>query len=230
VNHTDLSRCVVDWLLKNGQWNRAVSIDIEGDLAMLDKPTKPLLSLSIARRTDGRIEIKNFVLNEETHADEVRTFSELGTEFQQIKPLMLIGFNIRRFDSLILGVKLHRLENMLKQRKYEPWYWALRDAFGGSYVLDMMDPIRFEVAKFDKSSPKFVQLETAIAHPGFRHLKFRNTKNIVSSRMKAHGLTKWDVIYDLWKNHPKLFKQYVEGDVHDTLLLCEEIFVPKAQP
>lgn len=229
MNHIDLSRCVVDWLLKNDQWNRAVSIDIEGDLATLDDPTKLLLSLSIARRTNGGIKIKNFVLNEETNADEVRTFRELGTEFQQIEPLILIGFNIRRFDLLIFGLKLRRLDNMFKQgRNYEPWYWALRDAFGGSCILDMIDPIRFEVAKHDKTRPKFVQLETAIAHPRFRRLTFRNTKNIVSSRMKADpSLTKWDVIHDLWKNDRKLFEQYIEGDVHDTLLIAEDIFCSK---
>lgn len=230
MNHIDLSRCVVDWLLRIDQWHRAVSIDIEGDLATLDEPTKFLLSLSIARRINGRIEIKNFVLNEETSTDEVRTFRELGTEFQEIKPLVLIGFNIRLFDLLVLGLKLRQLDNLFKQeRKYEPWYWALRDAIGGSYILDMMDPIRFEIARHDKTNPKFVQLEAAIAHPRFRHLTFRNTKNIVSSRMSAHqGHTKWNVIYDLWKNDRKLFEQYIEGDVHDTLLIAEDIFCSKS--
>ena len=226
MSYIDLSKHVVDWLLKIGQWGRAVSIDIEADLATLDEPSKILLSVSMARRTNERIEIKKFILNEETTTDEVRILGELGTEFQQIKPLVLIGFNISRFDLLVLGLKMRQLDNLFKQqRKYEPWYWALREALGGSYVLDMIDHTRFEIAKHDKTSPKFVQLETAIAHPRFKHLTFKSTKRIVSSRMSAdQGHTKLDVIHDLWKNDRQLFEQYIEGDVHDTLLIAEDLF------
>ncbi|MGB9023819.1 MAG: hypothetical protein WCC94_10350 [Candidatus Bathyarchaeia archaeon] len=219
MSYIDLSRHVVDWLLKIGQWGRAVSVDIEADLATLDKPTRIPLSVAVARRTNKQIEVKKFILNEETTADEVRTVSELGTELQRIRPLAMIGWNIRQFDQMILGLKLRQLDNLFKQKKEkpEPWYWALRDAFVGSYVLDVMDPCKFEIGA--------AKLEDAIAHPRFQHLKFKNTKHIVSSRMKANqSRTKWDVIHDLWKNDRKLFEQYIEGDVHDTLLIAEDLF------
>jgi hypothetical protein len=229
VNHSDLATSVVGWLLQVNQWHRAVSIDIEGSLEMLDDPTKILLSVSIARRTNGRIEIKKFILNEETSADEARIFSELGTEFQRIRPLALIGYNNGRFDQVVLGLKLRQLEELFKrERKYEAWYWALRETVARSYVLDMMDPVRFEMATYDNAPPKIPQLENVLQHPRFKHLGFRNTKEIVSGRMKAQSRPKWDVIHDLWKSERKLFEQYIEGDVHDTLLLSEEIFVPKA--
>lgn len=221
MNYVDLSRCVVDWVMDSHRWDRVVSIDIEADLRTLDDPAEILLGIAIARRVNGQIEVKKFILNEETTTDEVRIFSELGTELQRIRPLAMIGWNIRQFDQLILGLKLRQLDNLFKQRKEkpEPWYWGLRDAFVGSYVLDVMDPYKFE------TSAKSGKLEDAIANPRFRHLKFKNTKHIVSSRMRANqSLTKGDVVHDLWKNDRKLFEQYIEGDAHDTLLIAEDLF------
>lgn len=229
MSYTDLSKCIVDWLLKIDQWHRAVSIDVEADLATLEDPEKIILSLSVARRIDNQIDIKKFVLNEETATDEVRIFGELGTEFQQIRPLILIGFGNGWFDQPILALKLRQLDDLFKQDgKYQPGYWALKDTITRSYVLDMMDPVKFEIAKYDNAPWKRHNLEKAIAHPRFKHLTFRNTKNIVSSRLTANPLlTKWEVIHDLWKNDRKSFEQYIEGDVHDTLLLSEEVFCRK---
>ena len=86
------------------------------------------------------------------------------------------------------------------------------------------DPVRFEVAKFDSSTPKFISLENTMAHKRFEHLPFMRTKNIVSNLTNNSTDNKWDVIYNLWKNNRASFNQYVEGDVHDTLLLAEELF------
>jgi hypothetical protein len=224
-----MQRHVVDWMLKNDDWHRAVSVDIEIPLGALDDPKRIALSVAVARRTHNGIEIRKFVLDEETIDDEARVFRELGNAFQQIRPLLLIGFNISRFDQPVLCLKLRQLENLFKQeRRYEPWYWALRETIGRSYVLDMMDPVRFEIAKHDRGRPKFVKLEDAIAHPMFRHLPFKNSKSIVSGRMvPSQDDTKWAVIHGLWEKDRNLFEQYIEGDVHDTLLLTEDIFCSK---
>lgn len=50
-----------------------------------------------------------------------------------------------------------------------------------------------------------------------------NTKNIVSD-IKGD---KWEVIRTLWKNDRKKFEKYIEGDVHDTLVLVEDVFGTK---
>lgn len=55
----------------------------------------------------------------------------------------------------------------------------------------------------------------------------RNKERIVSSRMNPGGRepkSKYFVIYDLWKNDRKSFEKYVKGDVHDTLLVAEDLF------
>lgn len=229
VKYIDLSRCVVDWVMDSHQWHRAVSIDIEADLRTLDDPAKILLSISIARRINGQVEIKKFVLSEETTTDEARILGELGIEFRQNSPLILIGYNNGLFDQPILALKLHQLEDVFKQgRKYQRGYWDLNDAITRSYLLDMMAPVMSEVAEYDKAPWKRLSLEEAIAHPRFKHLAFKRTKHIVSDRLTANSSpTKWDVIHDLWKNDRKLFERYIEGDVHDTFLIAEDIFRSK---
>lgn len=228
VKYEDIGRHLVHHLVENNEWYRAVSIDAEVDLRVLDDPERIPLSVSLARRVDQQIEVRKFVLNEETREDEARLLGELGTAFQSIRPLLLIGFNINTFDKPVLALKLRQLDNTFKKEgKRHPWYWALRDAIGRSHVLDIIDSTRFEIAEHDGKNPSFVQLEDAINHPRFRHLPFKNTKHIVSSRMTADPYSKWDVIHDLWQNDRRLFEQYIEGDVHDTLLIAEDLFCRK---
>jgi hypothetical protein len=228
MSHDDLATAIVEWLRKKDIWHRAVSLDIEGDLGMLERPEKMPLSITIARRTRNEIEIRPFVLKDETIESEIGLASELGTAFQEIQPLLLIGYGIGRFDAPVLSLKLRKLETMLKtDGKFPDWYWALRQAITRSYVLDMMDPVRFELGRHDGTGPKFVDLEHAICHRRFKHLPFMKTKHLVSSRMNQGGReakSKYEVIYDLWKNDRRSFEKYVKGDVHDTLLIAEDLF------
>jgi len=99
-------------------------------------------------------------------------------------------------------------------------YWAFRDALTRSYILDIAHPVRFAIANHDNTNPKFVTLEFALTHPRFKHLPFKNSKGIVSNI----GGDKWEKIHDLWKKDRRNFIRYIEGDVHDTLLLAEDIF------
>lgn len=229
MNYDDLQQLITNFLKNNQAWNRAVSLDIEADLRILDEPKKIILSISTARRDGDKIDIQKFVLNDETVEDEVRIFNEFGSFCERFRPLVFIGYGIGRFDLPVLLVKMRQLDNMFRQDgKYQSGYWAFRDAITRSYVLDMINPVRFEVAKFDGSTPKFISLENTIAHKRFEHLPFLRTKNIVSTMTNTSTDNKWDVIYNLWKNNRNSFNQYVEGDVHDTLLLAEELFSIKS--
>jgi hypothetical protein len=186
MSHDDLARIVVQWLNTKENWHRAVSLDIEGDLGMLDNPEKIPLSISIARRTRNDLDIRPFILKDETIEDEIRLVGELGMAFEEIQPLMLIGYGIGRFDLPVLSLKLRRLETQLMQNgRFPSWYWATRQAITRSYVLDMMDPVRYELGRHDGTGPKFVDLEHAICHRRFCHLPFMKAKPLVSSRTKG---------------------------------------------
>lgn len=221
INYDILQKHNVDFLLKNDLWHRAISVDIEADLKTLDDSEKNILSISTARRVDGGIEIKKFIAKGESLEEEVRIFNEFGSLCEEIRPLMLVGYGIGIFDLPVFLTKMRRLDNLFKEQgKYQSGYWALRDALTRSFVLDAINPVRFEISNYDGNPPKFVSLEFAISHERFKKLPFKNTKKIVSG---VEG-DKWNVIRNLWKNDRKRFEQYIEGDVHDTLLLVEDIF------
>lgn len=221
VNYEILQKHIVDFLKSNNIWDKAISLDIEADLGILDNPQKNILSISVARRIDKKIEIKNFISEDESIEGEIKIFNELGDFCEKVRPIILIGYGINRFDRIALGVKMRCLDDLFrKEGRYESCYWALRSALTRSYILDAIDPVRFEIGRHDNAPPKIISLESALAHPRFKGLPFKNTKNIVSS-VKGN---KWETIRNLWKNDRKKFKKYIEGDVHDTLLLVEDIF------
>ncbi len=65
-------------------------------------------------------------------------------------------------------LKMRALENLFKKDgKYQPGYWALRETLGKSYSLNVFDPVRFEIARVENSSPKFISLEKTIDHKRF---------------------------------------------------------------
>lgn len=224
MNYDDLQKTVIASLRENRTLDRVVSVDIEADLRTFENQQQPILSISTARRVDGKIDIKTFVLESETSEDEARVFDEFGLFCQEVKPLVMLGYNSSRFDLPIMMLKMRTLENHFKKDgKLQPGYWALREAIGRGYFLDIIDPVRFEIGRFDNAPPKITSLENAISHKRFEFMPFMRTKNIVSGMTTDSGMNKWDAIHHLWKNDRKLFNQYVEGDVHDTLLLAENL-------
>lgn len=224
MNHENLQRVITNFLKENDAWSRAVSLDIEADLRTLDNPSKIILSISTARRVGETIDVQKFVLDKETMEDEGRIFNEFGLFCQTHRPLIFIGYNIMRFDLPILLVKMRKLdETFKKEGRYSPSYWAFRESLGRSYFLDMMDPTRFEIGRFDNSPPKMISLENAISHKRFEQLPFKRTKNVISD-LTSTGMNKWDAVYKLWKENKADFNRYIEGDVHDTLVLAEDLF------
>lgn len=229
MNYNELQKIIIDSLKNNQAWNRAISLDIEADLRTLDDPKKPILSISLARRDGNNIDIQKFILDNETVEEEVNIFDQFGSFCEEVRPLVILGYGISRFDLPVLLVKMRQLDNLFQQSgRYNSGYWAFRETLTSSYVLDMINPVRFEIARFDGSTAKFRSLEYAISHKRFQHLPFRKAKNIVSDLSRGSKEKKWEIIYDLWKNDRDSFIEYIEGDVHDTLLLAEELFSVKS--
>lgn len=225
MNHENLQRTIVNYLRNQNAWNRAISLDIEADLKTLDEPSKPMLSISISNRVEGNIKTTNLIVNQESLEEEAKLIEQLGEICQDVKPLLVIGYNICRFDQLILGLKMRQLDlRPRKEQHYSPAYWAIRETLGRSYFLDLIDPVRFELGRVDNVSPKMVSLEDAVKHKRFSHLKFIGSKKIVSDLQSSKGLDKWQAIRYLWQNDRPSFEKYISGDSHDTLLLAEDLF------
>jgi hypothetical protein len=225
LNHDDLQRNIVGYLVSQGAWDRAVSLDIEADLKTLEEPRKPILSISIARRVNGQVETRNLILESETLEAEMKLMGDLATLFQQLRPLVIMGYGLNSFDHPILTLKQIQLDAIFERNhSYTPAYWYLREVLSRSYFLDVIDPVRFEVAKFDSAKPRFLGLEQAMKHPRFAHLPFRGKKSIVSDLMTSRGMNKWDAIHYLWQNDRPNFEEYITGDSYDTLLITEDLF------
>lgn len=225
VNHADLQQFIVDYLVKQGAWNRAVSLDIEADLKTLDEPGKPILSVSVSRRVPKGVETTNMILEEETRLGELELVKKLANFCMEVRPLVIIGYNINRFDLLVLSLKIRQLDVLFQQtRQYSAAYWAMRETLGRSYFLDLIDPVRFEVAGMDGTSPRMISLEEALQHRRFANLPLLRTKHVLSEARAKTNLDVWEAIRHLWKNDRKQFESYISGDSHDTLLLAEDLF------
>lgn len=210
-----------------------ISLDIEASLDIRYRPKKEkMLSLSVARRADSKIQVKNFIRNSK------------GSEFEEIlepfgkycmrrtRPLVIVGYNIISFDLPVLMEKLELWNKRLKSMgNNDKNYWCLRDAFGKAYVIDIMWAVREEMHKDSgRSAQRLPSLEEAIRYFSSRpnHPDFKNTKGILDEAARRCGelckSDKWEVIKYLWRKEQKNFKDYIEGDAHDTLLLAEMLF------
>lgn len=231
VNHQDLQQNVVDYLVRQGAWNRAVSLDIEADLKTLEDPKKPILSISVSNRVEGEVRTNNMILESETPEGELKLMAQLGEFTQSVRPLVLIGYNISRFDQLILSLKIRQLDTLFRQaHQYSSAYWSLRETLGRSYFLDVIDPVRFAVAEADGTSPSMISLEKALQHKRFSHLPFVASKQVVSDLQATKSMDKWQAIHYLWQSDRPRFTSYITGDSHDTLLLAEDLFGVKQAP
>ena len=230
MNHEDMQRTIVTYLAANGAWHRAVSLDIEASLSTLDNSALPVISISVSHRVDGKVKTLNFILEDETPEGEAKLIVQLGTFCREVRPLVVIGYNINHFDQPILALKMRQFDRMFqKSNQYSPDYWAFRETMGRSYFLDAVDPVRFEISKVDNLPPRMVSLEGATSHKRFSHLPMIRSKGVLSTAQTANGITdKWDAIYYLYKNDRQNFEKYISGDSHDTLLLAEELFGVKA--
>lgn len=225
MNHADLQQTIVDCLVEGGIWHRAVSLDIEADLNTLDDPKKPVLSVSVSNREFGEVKTRNFILDSETQDSELKLVGQLGEFCESIRPLVIIGYNLNRFDLLILSLKIRQLDRLFQTtHEYSSAYWALRETMGRSYFLDVIDPVRFAISDMDHTSPRMVSLENALQHKRFSHLPFIDSKEVATRVQKERDLGRWEAIHYLWQSDRTAFKKYITGDSHDTLLLAEDLF------
>lgn len=214
--YNDLEDTIINFLKQNHLWNRVISLDIEADLRILTDPTHSyhyILSISTAKRDKNGIDIRNFILEDECKEGEEKILRDFYSYCKGIKPLVIIGYGIRRFDLPLLLLKSRQYRNV---NNYN-------DSISRSYFLDLIYRAGYEIAKYEGREPRFNKLDDVINHELFSNLPFKNKKSIVESRIEPDK-DKWSVIYDLWKNHKTDFIEYINGDVHDTLLIAEKIF------
>jgi len=210
LNYGDLENKVVEWIAETGNLDRVVCIDLETKVLDGQFVTgERILAISLSYMHGDNIESRVIVLRADDDGSELELLREFDKFLLEIRPLVLIGFNLTGYDIPLLNMKL---------RKYsDNKFWGITDAVGRCYVLDMKHPIRFELAKFS-GSPKFVSLRDVVNHPRFASLPLMRSKNVLTSANKGQE------IFELWKKNNRTFKDYAEGDARDVLLIFLNIF------
>jgi hypothetical protein len=210
LNYGDLENTVVQWIAETGNLDRVLCIDLETKVLDGQFVTgERILAVSLGYIHDGNIESRVIVLRKDDDSSELELLHEFDKFLLEVRPLVLIGFNLTGYDIPLLNMKL---------RKYrEDKFWGIADALGRCYVLDMKHPIRFELAKFS-GSPKFVSLRDVVNHQRFASLPLMRSKNVLTSDNKGQE------IFELWKRNGSIFKDYAEGDARDVLLIFLNMF------
>jgi len=235
-DYNEFTAAVVEAVRSHNAWHRVVSIDLE---TKIEKKTdfltgERLLAMGLARRVGSDVEVKTFRLKDESDEAEIELLYEAARHLAPVRPLILLGYNIAGYDYPLLSMKLKWHDDLLRaqvpegERPVFPReYWALKDALTRAFVLDMMHPLRYAIAAHDNSTPKYKSLSDVVSHARFEKVALMRRKQLAAGTDTEH---KGKVIYDLWKNKNPDFERYLEGDVHDVLLLAEELFGVTSRP
>ena len=193
---------------------RIVSIDLETKVIngnFLDDERILSVALSSRSHKNADIETELIVLEEETNQGEKLLFSKLDKFMRQKRPLIIVGYNHRGYDLILLSQKLRRYGGFR--------LWGLVEMLSRSYQLDVMHVARFAIAKYQGKFPRILPLKEVIHHPMFSSLPLMRTKGIISELGD-----KGNQIYDLYRGNQEKFSLYATGDSYDTLMIFEEIF------
>ena len=202
---------IVNWVIRNAGMERVISFDME--TKVLDGnflSDEIILGISLSRRDGNKIETQLFSLENETEKGEVELLFKLDN-YLQVRPLLVVGFNHRGYDNILLSTKRRKLTGNS--------CWAIKDMLERAQMIDVMHTARFEIARFDGTNPKILSLAKVLNHPLFADLPFKNEKWLIDSKKD-----KGDQIYEMWKNESEKFARYASGDSHDTLLIFEKNF------
>ncbi|MFH1199664.1 MAG: hypothetical protein V1708_01205, partial [Candidatus Micrarchaeota archaeon] len=230
----ELQNQIVAVIQKYGAWGQVVSIDLETKVLRPEDflSNERVLAAGISvRGFDGMVHTQTATLEEDSDESEFALMEKLGRMLEPIHALVLAGYNISGYDFPLLCLKLKRYDDYQRAKaapgeklKFPREYWALKDALTRAYILDIMHVARFKVAKHDGTSARYLKLKDVIAHPMFSALPLMKKKDLGEGDGEKN---KGEVIYGMWKDRDARLVEYLEGDVHDTLLIAEELFKPQ---
>lgn len=213
MSYASLARTVVDYA-RAGEASRVIAIDLETKVMTKDQflTNERILGISIAWKLGENVRTEVLVLNEENDDSEWKLLGELDQLLLQLRPLVVVGYYLTHYDMPLLSIKM---------RKTSRPYWGIEDTMSRAFVLDLKDPVRFEVATFDGCAPKALSLDVVVKHPRFARIPLMRARGLC---VGTAGAGKGAIIYDLWRKKREEFVQYSCGDAHDTLLIFEELF------
>jgi DNA polymerase elongation subunit (family B) len=211
-------------LLKN-EWKDGKVIALDMETSAKDPNNfltdELILAVSFAWRSSGEpmeekgISVKTKILDNESEESEKELLIVLNEELEELSrsrskphgvvgyPLAVVGYNIRQYDIPLL---------VFKKEKYQKCYnltlWKIVDVTELAAIIDLYHLLKYMGYK---------NLEGVLSAQEFKHLQIGRTRHLVPTNREEKGKE----IYRLWKENKETLKKYLEGEVHDFLLIAE---------
>jgi len=211
-------------LLKN-EWKDGKVIALDLETSVMDPNNfltdELILAVSFAWRSLGEpmeekgISVKTIILDAENEESEKELLIKLNEELEELRnkphglvgyPLAVVGYNIRQYDIPLL---------VFKKEKYQKRYNLSLKKIGK--IIDVTELATIIDLYHILKDMRYKNLEEALSAQEFKHLQLRRTRHVVSTNREEKGKK----IYELWKENKETLKEYLEGEVHDFLLIAE---------
>jgi len=196
-------------LLKN-EWKDGKVIALDMETSAMDPNNfltdELILAVSFAWRSSGEpmegkgISVKTIILDNESEESEKELLIKLNDE---LKKLTVVGYNIRQYDIPLLVFKKEKY-----QKRYNLTLWKIVDVTELAAIIDLYHLLK---------DMGYKNLEEALSAQEFEHLQLGRTRHLVPTNREEKGKE----IYRLWKENKETLKEYLEGEVHDFLLIAE---------
>jgi DNA polymerase elongation subunit (family B) len=206
-------------LLKN-DWKDGKVIALDMETSAMDPNNfltdELILAVSFAWRSSGEpmeekgISVKTIILDAENEESEKELLIKLNEELKKFTvvgyPLAVVGYNIRQYDMPLL---------VFKKEKYQKRYNLSPQEIGK--IIDVTELAAiidlYHILKY----MRYKNLEGVLSAQEFKHLQIGRTRHLVPTNREEKGKE----IYRLWKENKETLKEYLEGEVHDFLLIAE---------
>jgi DNA polymerase elongation subunit (family B) len=211
-------------LLKN-EWKdgKVIALDMETSAKDTNNflTDELILAVSFAWRSSGEpmeekgISVKTKILDNESEESEKELLIVLNEELEELSrsrskphgvvgyPLAVVGYNIRQYDIPLLVFKKEKY-----QKRYNLTLWKIVDVTELAAIIDL-----YHILK----DMGYKNLEGVLSAQEFKHLQIGRTRHLVPTNREEKGKE----IYRLWKENKETLKEYLEGEVHDFLLIAE---------
>ena len=200
----------------DGLLHRVLAFDLETKILNKDDflTNEIILGISVARRlSSNSIERKSFFLDKETSENEFKLLQQFSNLLKEWKPLLIVGYGVRYYDQPLLALKERKCRNHNVQ------VWGIKNVINGSIFIELANLSSYLLYKIYNEGRSYRKMIDVMNHKHFVDLPFIRTKEIYDTSFEDKGKG----IYEDWKNKDEKFRDYLDAEAYNQLLIAERI-------